>query len=165
MKTCVCIPDTFLPLINCRRQTIAQIIFPRQGNTAWINSITWYSLSTQCGQFCRRSAPFFYSRDNLVTSLWSHSRTRVDKQNHRYKVPVLTLHFSVDFSRWTDTWCGTWGLLCKPVDLFVFGHYLWCQGGCLDLKIVRWVEKYGQCSCKSSAIILLCTAVSFTASN
>ncbi len=57
---CFCIPDTLLPLINCRRQTIAQIVFPGQGNTAWINSITWYSLSSECGQFSRRSAPFFF---------------------------------------------------------------------------------------------------------
>lgn len=59
MEESFCIPATFLPLINCRRQTIEQIIFPGQGNTAWINSITWYSLSTQCGQFSRRSEPFF----------------------------------------------------------------------------------------------------------
>lgn len=78
------IPDTFLPLINCRRQTIVQIIFPRQGNTAWINSITWYSLSSECGQFSRRSVPFFFNfRDYLVTSLQSPSRTRRDKQNRR----------------------------------------------------------------------------------
>lgn len=83
--SCFYIPATFLPLINCRRQTIAQIIFPRQGNTAWINSITWYSPSSECGQFNRRSVPFFffYSRDNLVTSLLSPSRTGGDKQNRR----------------------------------------------------------------------------------
>lgn len=78
------IPATFLPLINCRRQTIEQIIFPGQGNTAWINSITWYSLSTQCGQFSRRSAPFFF----IPETIWwppsgALSMTSGDKQNHR----------------------------------------------------------------------------------
>lgn len=36
-----------------------KIILREQGNTAWINSITPYSPSTQCGRFSRRSAPLF----------------------------------------------------------------------------------------------------------
>lgn len=67
-----------------------QIIFLRQGNPAWIDSITWYSLSTECEQFNRRSVRFFkfffysfffYSRDNLVTSLRSPQHGRQREQN------------------------------------------------------------------------------------
>lgn len=53
------IPATLLPLINFRRPTMEKIILPEQGNTAWIDSITPYSPSTQCGRFSRRSAPLF----------------------------------------------------------------------------------------------------------
>lgn len=47
------------PFINRRRLGMEKIVLPEQGNTAWINSITPYSPSTQCGRFSRRSAPLF----------------------------------------------------------------------------------------------------------
>lgn len=73
------------------------------------------------------------------------------------KVLVLTLRLGVDFSRWTDTWCGTGGLLCKPDShgkkshacgfsvSCVFGNYFTVPGWMFKFRDVRWVEKYGVC--------------------
>lgn len=58
-EKCLDIPATLLPLINGRRLRMEKLILLEQGNTAWINSITPYSPSTQCGRFSRRSAPLF----------------------------------------------------------------------------------------------------------
>lgn len=136
--------STFLthscPWSTAEGRQLLQIIFPGQGNAAWINSITWYSLSTECGQFSRRSAPFFFflfqrqfgdlppepQQDQQRQTEWSS-----------LKVLVLTLRLGVGFSRWTDTWCGTGGYYANlRATALVFHAFL---AIIYDVRVDVWI--------------------------
>ena len=119
----LCILGTRLPLINCRRQTMKQIIFPRHENTAWINSITWYSLSTEYGQFCSRSVIFFFLL--LFFFLWQRQFGDLPAESQQGRSGDWSQSEPKSFcwhwgflkgapcSRWTASWGGGGWLLCK----------------------------------------------------